>query len=156
RPAASHTQSMHAPASVLDLRCKGVGRDWLNCCCESSLPGVAVHRGKIDVGAYDGRLIALDAVTGKLARGTDRGRGPRPVMRHHGARAPFLQRGMSAVATAVLNMGCYGRLTRCTVVLRSRVPGDPSKPFERIVGASRQTWNAPAGTGKWARKHSLG
>jgi quinohemoprotein ethanol dehydrogenase len=34
-------------------------------CCDVVNRGVALHKGKIFVGAYDGRLIALDAVTGK-------------------------------------------------------------------------------------------
>jgi glucose dehydrogenase len=34
-------------------------------CCDVVNRGVALHKGKIFVGVYDGRLIALDAVTGK-------------------------------------------------------------------------------------------
>ena len=34
-------------------------------CCDVVNRGVALHKGKVFVGAYDGRLIALDAVTGK-------------------------------------------------------------------------------------------
>ena len=35
-------------------------------CCDVVNRGVAVHKGKVFVGAYDGRLIAIDAATGKL------------------------------------------------------------------------------------------
>ena len=34
-------------------------------CCDVVNRGVALHKGKVYVGAYDGRLIALDAATGK-------------------------------------------------------------------------------------------
>lgn len=40
--------------------------EWLrNGCCKPVNRGVAVWNGKVFVGAYDGRLIALDGVTGK-------------------------------------------------------------------------------------------
>jgi quinohemoprotein ethanol dehydrogenase len=35
-------------------------------CCDVVNRGVALHKGKVFVGAYDGRLIALDAATGKV------------------------------------------------------------------------------------------
>src|SRR5260370_37395382 len=35
-------------------------------CCDVVNRGVALWKGKVFVGAYDGRLIALDAVTGKV------------------------------------------------------------------------------------------
>jgi quinohemoprotein ethanol dehydrogenase len=34
-------------------------------CCDVVNRGVAVYKGKVFVGAYDGRLIAIDAVTGQ-------------------------------------------------------------------------------------------
>ena len=34
-------------------------------CCDVVNRGVALYKGKIYVGAYDGRLVAIDAVTGK-------------------------------------------------------------------------------------------
>src|SRR5262249_36044194 len=36
-------------------------------CCDVGNRGVAIWKGKVYVGAYDGRLIALDAATGKVA-----------------------------------------------------------------------------------------
>src|SRR5437868_6780360 len=35
-------------------------------CCDVVNRGVAIYQGKVYVGAYDGRLIALDASTGKV------------------------------------------------------------------------------------------
>jgi len=40
-------------------------------CCDVVNRGVAVHMGKVYVGAYDGRLIAIDAATGKQVWETD-------------------------------------------------------------------------------------
>ena len=36
-------------------------------CCDVVNRGVALHKGKVFVGAYDGRLVALDAATGRVA-----------------------------------------------------------------------------------------
>ena len=38
-------------------------------CCDVVNRGVALYKGKVFVGAYDGRLIALDAVTGQEGLG---------------------------------------------------------------------------------------
>src|SRR3546814_3617411 len=40
-------------------------------CCDVANRGVAAWNGKVYVGAYDGRLIALDAKTGKPVWSTD-------------------------------------------------------------------------------------
>src|SRR5205809_6742208 len=40
-------------------------------CCDVVNRGVALWKGKVFVAAYDGRLIALDAVTGKAAWAKD-------------------------------------------------------------------------------------
>src|SRR5437762_13237642 len=40
-------------------------------CCDVVNRGVALYKGKVFVGAYDGRLIALDAVTGAKVREKD-------------------------------------------------------------------------------------
>jgi len=40
-------------------------------CCDVVNRGVAVHKGKVYVGAYDGRLIAIDTATGKKVWETD-------------------------------------------------------------------------------------
>jgi quinohemoprotein ethanol dehydrogenase len=36
-------------------------------CCDVVNRGVAIHRGKVYVASYDGRLFALDAATGQVA-----------------------------------------------------------------------------------------
>jgi outer membrane protein assembly factor BamB len=50
-------------------------------CCDVVNRGVALHRGKVYVAAYDGRLIALDAGTGKVVWS-------RNVATHTGRRIP--------------------------------------------------------------------
>jgi quinohemoprotein ethanol dehydrogenase len=49
----------HDPKVPKDFGSKG--------CCDVVNRGVAVHEGKVFVASYDGRLIALDAATGKVA-----------------------------------------------------------------------------------------
>ena len=44
----------------------GVGRSLVKACCGPVNRGVAVWKGRVYVGALDGRLIALDAATGKV------------------------------------------------------------------------------------------
>ena len=60
-------------------------------CCDVVNRGVALWKGKVFVGAYDGRLIALDAVTGTegLGKGYHRQQG---AFLHHHRRAARVQR----------------------------------------------------------------
>jgi quinohemoprotein ethanol dehydrogenase len=52
--------------------------EWLrNGCCKPMNRGVAVWKGKIFVGAFDGRLIALDAATGRKVWETNTTNGDR-------------------------------------------------------------------------------
>jgi quinohemoprotein ethanol dehydrogenase len=45
-----------------------VPREWgVNACCDVVNRGVAVWRGKVFVGTLDGRLVAIDAATGRKA-----------------------------------------------------------------------------------------
>ena len=48
-------------------------------CCDVVNRGVALWKGKVFVGAYDGRLIALDAVTGKKVLGKGHPRSTRSI-----------------------------------------------------------------------------
>ena len=52
--------------AALDLRSRRSTREkGYKGCCDVVNRGVALYKGKVFVGAYDGRLIALDAATGK-------------------------------------------------------------------------------------------
>ena len=60
-------------------------------CCDVVNRGVALWKGKVFVGAYDGRLIALDAVTGKVAWEKDT-LDRQGALLHHHRRAARVQR----------------------------------------------------------------
>ncbi len=56
-------------------------------CCDVVNRGVALYKGKVFVGAYDGRLIALDAATGKKAWEKDTIDQQSVLLHHHGRTA---------------------------------------------------------------------
>jgi quinohemoprotein ethanol dehydrogenase len=110
---------------------------------------VALHQGKVFVGAYDGRMIALDAVTGQTVweKDTiiDRSR-PYTIT---GAPRVFQGQGHHRQR--------WGRVWRARLHHRLRcehgdqkwrwftVPGDPSKPFEDAsMAKAAKTWD-PSG-----------
>jgi quinohemoprotein ethanol dehydrogenase len=64
-PGAWCTPSTPAPASGSGASIPGRREKGYKGCCDVVNRGVALWKGKVFVGAYDGRLIALDAVTGK-------------------------------------------------------------------------------------------
>ncbi len=54
----------------------------VSACCDAVNRGVAVHDGKVFVGTLDGRLVAIDAKTGKLAWQVDTLAGAPKTMRY--------------------------------------------------------------------------
>src|SRR5271163_4815541 len=123
--------------------------EWaINACCDVVNRGVAVWRGKVFVGALDGRLIALDAATGKLVWATltiD------PKFRYTITGAPRVVKGKVLIGNGGAEMGVRGYVSAYdteTGKLAWRfytVPGNPSKPFESpALANAAKTW-----TGKW-------
>ena len=108
--------------------------EWaVNACCDVVNRGVAVWRGKIFVGTLDGRLVALDAATGKPVWETltiD------PKLRYTITGAPRVIKGKVLIGNGGAEMGVRGYVSAYdseTGKLAWRfytVPGDPSKPFE--------------------------
>jgi quinohemoprotein ethanol dehydrogenase len=120
-------------------------------CCDVVNRGVAVHKGKVFVGAYDGRLIAIDAATGKQVWETD------TVIDHSRSYtitgAPRVFKGNVVIGNGGAEYGVRGYVTAYDAATGSQkwrwfaVPGDPSKPFEdESMAAAAKTWD-PAG--KW-------
>jgi quinohemoprotein ethanol dehydrogenase len=120
-------------------------------CCDVVNRGVAVHKGKVFVGAYDGRLIAIDAATGKQVWETD------TVIDHSRSYtitgAPRAFKGNVVIGNGGAEYGVRGYVTAYDAETGSQkwrwfaVPGDPSKPFEdESMAAAAKTWD-PAG--KW-------
>jgi len=118
-------------------------------CCDVVNRGVALHKGKIFVGAYDGRLIALDAVTGKKVWEKD------TIIDHNHSYtitgAPRVANGKVIIGNGGAEYGVRGYVTAYDAETGNQawrwfvVPGDPAKPFEdESMAAAAKTWD-PAG-----------
>src|SRR6202167_1310680 len=126
-----------------------VPRQWgANACCDVVNRGVAIWRGKIYVGTLDGRLIALDAATGRPVweRLT-----VDPRWRYTITGAPRIVKGKVIIGNGGAEFGvrgyvsAYDAQTGKLVWRFYTVPGDPSKPFEQsILAKAAKTW-----TGEW-------
>jgi quinohemoprotein ethanol dehydrogenase len=123
--------------------------EWaVNACCDVVNRGVAVWRGKVFVGALDGRLIALDAANGKPVWETltiD------PKYRYTITGAPRVVKGNVLIGNGGAEMDVRGYVSAYdadTGKLAWRfytVPGDPSKPFESpALEKAAKTWS-----GEW-------
>src|SRR5271169_6102949 len=123
--------------------------EWaVNACCDVVNRGVAVWRGKVFVGTLDGRLVAIDAATGKPVWETltiD------PKYRYTITGAPRVVKGKVLIGNGGAEMGVRGYVSAYdaeTGKLTWRfytVPGDPSKPFESpALEKAAKTW-----TGDW-------
>jgi len=102
-------------------------------CCDVVNRGVAAWNGRIYLGAYDGRLIALDAKTGKEAwsvQTTD------PAKYYTITGAPRIANGKVIIGNAGSEIGVRGYISAFDArngKLLWRfytIPGDPSKPYE--------------------------
>src|SRR5271154_1250007 len=123
--------------------------EWdVNACCDVVNRGVAVWRGKVFFGTLDGRLVALDAASGKQIweiQTTDRS------MRYTITGAPRVVKGLVIIGNGGAEMSVRGYVSAYDadsgkLVWRFyTVPGDPSKPFENpILSKAAKTW-----TGEW-------
>jgi quinohemoprotein ethanol dehydrogenase len=126
-----------------------VDPEWaVNACCDVVNRGVAVWKGKVFVGTLDGRLVALDAATGKPVWDTltiDRN------FRYTITGAPRVAKGKVLIGNGGSEMGVRGYVSAYdadTGRMAWRfytVPGDPSKPFEnKALEDAAKTW-----TGEW-------
>jgi quinohemoprotein ethanol dehydrogenase len=118
-------------------------------CCDVVNRGVALWKGKVFVAAYDGRLIALDAVTGKKVWEKDT-----LIDKEHSytiTGAPRVFNGKVVIGNGGAEYGARGYVTAYDAETGNQawrwftVPGDPSKPFEdESMAAAAKTWD-PAG-----------
>ncbi|WP_028351784.1 PQQ-dependent dehydrogenase, methanol/ethanol family [Bradyrhizobium murdochi] len=118
-------------------------------CCDVVNRGVALWKGKVFVGVYDGRLIALDAVTGKVIWEKDT-----LIDTEHSytiTGAPRVFNGKVVIGNGGAEYGARGYVTAYDAETGNQawrwftVPGDPSKPFEdESMAAAAKTWD-PAG-----------
>jgi quinohemoprotein ethanol dehydrogenase len=120
----------------------------VNACCDVGNRGVAAWNHKIFVGAYDGRLVALDAATGKPVWSTLTVDTTKPYTI---TQAPRVIKGRVIIGNSGGEYGTRGYISAYdaeTGKLAWRfftVPGDPSKPFENAAMArAAKTWS-----GEW-------
>jgi PQQ-dependent dehydrogenase (methanol/ethanol family) len=122
--------------------------EWaVNACCDVVNRGVAVWKGKVYVGTLDGRLVALDAPTGKVIwekLTIDR------HFRYTITGAPRVVKGKVIIGNGGAEMSVRGYVsaydaeTGDLVWRFYTVPGDPSKPFESpILAQAAKTWTGP-------------
>lgn len=120
-----------------------------NACCDVVNRGVAVHDGLVFVGSLDGRLVAIDAKTGKKTWEqdtiTDRSR-PYTI-----TGAPRVIKNKVIIGNSGAEYGVRGYITAYDAKTGKQawrwfvVPGDPSKPFEdESMAKAATTWD-PAG-----------
>ena len=135
-----------APLWIYDPRVPGKAA--INACCDVVNRGAAAWKGRIYSGTLDGRLIALDAATGKLVW---------EVMtvpeggRYTITGAPRVVKGMVLIGNGGAENGIRGYVTAYDADTGKQmwrfhtVPGDPSKPFENpALEKAAKTWK-----GEW-------
>ena len=118
-------------------------------CCDVVNRGVAVYQGKVFVGAFDGRLIALDAATGKPMWATDTVENKKFSYTITGA--PRVFKGKVYIGNGGAEYGARGYVTAYDAETGKQVwrfytvPGDPELPYEsKALEEAARTWD-PAG-----------
>ncbi|WP_286144536.1 PQQ-dependent dehydrogenase, methanol/ethanol family [Bradyrhizobium sp. NFR13] len=118
-------------------------------CCDVVNRGVALYKGKVFVGAYDGRLVALDAATGTKVWEKDTVIDRK--MSYTITGAPRVFNGKVVIGNGGAEYGVRGYVTAYDSETGNQawrwftVPGDPAKPFEDdSMAAAAKTWD-PAG-----------
>jgi len=117
-------------------------------CCDVVNRGVALSRGKVYVGTLDGRLIAIDAQSGKpvwSVATTD------PAQPYAVTGYPRIARGMVVIGNAGAEYGVRGYVSAYDAETGKMlwrtytVPGEPSRGFEsKALEQAAKTWS-----GEW-------
>jgi len=120
----------------------------VNACCDVGNRGVAAWNHKIFVGAYDGRLVALDAASGKVVWSTMTVDSNKPYTI---TQAPRVIKGRVIIGNSGGEYGARGYISAYDAESGKlawrffTVPGDPSKPFENdAMARAAKTWS-----GEW-------
>ena len=124
--------------------------EWaINACCDVVNRGVAVRQGKVFVGTLDGRLVALDAATGKPAWET------LTIDRHYRysiTGAPRVVKGKVLIGNGGAEFGVRGYISAYDAASGKMawrfytVPGDPALPYESpVLEKAAKTWNGERG-----------
>jgi quinohemoprotein ethanol dehydrogenase len=117
-----------------------------NACCDVGNRGVALRKGKVYVGSFDGRLIALDAKSGRKIWQTDTV--PEHSRSYSITGAPLVVKDKIIIGNGGAEYGVRGYVSAFdaeTGKLAWRfytVPGDPKKPPEnKAMEMARKTWS---------------
>jgi len=115
-------------------------------CCDVVNRGVALYQGKVFVGAYDGRLIALDAATGKVV--WEKNTVGDSKFSYTITGAPRVFKGKVIIGNGGAEYGARGYVTAYDAATGEQkwrwytVPGDPSKPAENdAMARAAKTWD---------------
>jgi quinohemoprotein ethanol dehydrogenase len=130
-------------------------------CCDAVNRGVAVADGKVFVGTLDGRLIAIDAKSGKQAWSVNTIAGAPSLMKYTITGAPRIARGKVIIGNGGADMGARGFVTAYDTTSGKLVwrfyttPNPDGKPDgaasdEVLLAKAQGTW----GNGEW--RHSGG
>ncbi len=118
-------------------------------CCDAVNRGVAVYEGKVFVGTYDGRLVALDATSGEPLWDVVTVDPSKPYTI---TGAPRVVEGRVIIGNGGAEFGvrgyvsAYDAATGDLVWRFFTVPGDPSLPFESpALAQAAKTWKG----GEW-------
>jgi quinohemoprotein ethanol dehydrogenase len=121
------------------------GRYGQKTCCDVVNRGVAIYKGKIYSGTLDGRLLCLDAVSGKLDWQVNTTDTTKP---YSITGAPRIVDGKVIIGNGGADFGVRGYVTAYDAQNGKQVwrfytvPGDPSKPFEsKTLQTAAKTWN---------------
>ena len=119
-------------------------------CCDVVNRGVALYKGKVYVGAFDGRLIALDAATGAVV--WDKNTLIDQARPYTITGAPRVFNGNVLIGNGGAEYGVRGYVTAYDAETGAQkwrwftVPGDPSLPFEnQAMRKAAETWD-PSGS----------
>ncbi|MFP3550910.1 PQQ-dependent dehydrogenase, methanol/ethanol family [Paraburkholderia sp. SIMBA_049] len=117
----------------------------IDACCDAVNRGVALWKGKVYVGTLDGRLVALDAKTGKLlwqVQTTD------TTKAYTITGAPRVVKGRVIIGNGGADFGTRGYFSAYDADSGKMlwrfyvVPGDPSKPYESPeLAEAAKTWH---------------
>jgi len=118
-------------------------------CCGVINRGVALYKGSVYSGTLDGRLIAIDAATGKL--NWEKNTVEDSTRTYSITGAPRIANGKILIGNGGAEYDTRGYVTAYDAMTGEKswrfytVPGDPSKPFEHAdLEEAAKTW-----TGEW-------
>jgi len=122
-------------------------------CCDVVNRGVAVWKGAVYVGTLDGRLVKLDAKTGKPVWDINTIDRKRPYTI---TGAPRVVKGMVLIGNGGAEYGVRGYLTAYDADTGRQiwrfyvVPGDPKQPPEdKAMALAMKTWSTGGTQNKW-------